>query len=314
VAWSDAGDAGAAHQVMLDAVRVLNGAPPFRSRPTPWCPTVVAFAKIGQPEWVEKISTGLLAHEAFDGCSALIDLARLARERNDLTAAEAYLQTARANAPRITFPPMQAGLLALLAQEYARLGKLDDAVADDIVTPMASAEAHDRIAAVLAAADRVDEARAMLAKAGSVDRGLAPRAVADAYMRRGAFDDAHAVITSMSQASDRGSALAALASSLFAAGRREEADHAVSAALDAAHELDMFGRFTVLQEIVTTLHRADERPAAVRLVEDEWRTAATRSAVLGLAALAQPLATDLPTIGAHMVAGRDWVTEMLMMN
>src|SRR5262245_18865038 len=62
VAKSELGNAAEAGAAMVEAVEALNHAPRFAFTPTPWCPTCVAFAKIGDWDWVAKISNGLVQH------------------------------------------------------------------------------------------------------------------------------------------------------------------------------------------------------------------------------------------------------------
>ncbi len=118
---------------MRAAVEALNVAPRFQFRPTPWCDTAVTFAKLGFWDWAMQIATALVAHEAFDGCSALRDLAAVAAGSGETDRAASLLAQARENAPRIPIPPMRFGLLSSVAAEYARIGRMDEANSEDLL-------------------------------------------------------------------------------------------------------------------------------------------------------------------------------------
>ncbi len=104
----------------MAAVEALNNAPRFQFVPTPWCDTAVTFARLGKWDMAMRIATGLVDHNAFDGCCAHRDLAKVAATNGDIELVKRLLSQAEAAAPRIPIPPQRTDLLASVAGEYAR--------------------------------------------------------------------------------------------------------------------------------------------------------------------------------------------------
>ena len=169
---------------MRAAVEALNNAPRFQFVPTPWCDTAVAFAKLGEWNWAMRIATGLVAHDAFDGCSALRDLAGVAARNGDGDRAAALLAQARENAPRIKLPPMRSDLLGSVAAEYARIGRMDQACQEDLIAGDRTG-ARMRIAVALLECGRIDDALAAIK--GLAEGGLetSPVRLVDELLKAG---------------------------------------------------------------------------------------------------------------------------------
>ena len=74
-----------------------------------------------------------MEHDAFDGCSALRDLAALAARNGDADRAAALLTQVRENAPRVPWG-MRPDLLGSVAAEYARIGRMEEARQDDLLS------------------------------------------------------------------------------------------------------------------------------------------------------------------------------------
>ena len=311
VGFFELGNPPDAHAAMMEAVEALNKAPRFAFTPTPWCATCVAFAKIGDSGWVSRISTGLVQHDAFDGCNALRDLATLARERQDFTQAEAWLAKARESAPKISFYPMRASLRASLAREYARLGKLDQAMQEDLIE--SRGEALDGIAFALAASGRIADAKGVLAQLSPADEAMHARpALVDALLASNAVDEARAMAGTIVHRSDKGAKLAAVAAALFERDRAADARAVLGEARALARaENARRPDAGVLQQVATVLGRAGHRDEALGLVEEEWLSSATREELVTLTSIADPLVTVVPDLGLRLHEGLDWVEAMM---
>ncbi|MBC7980870.1 MAG: hypothetical protein H7Y36_09935 [Armatimonadetes bacterium] len=308
---------GAVHEAfetMSEAVVALNNAPPFTFVPTPWCDTAVTFAKLGNWDMAMRIANGLVVHDVFDGCSALRDLAEVARLKADGARAETLLAEARTHALRVTMPPMQASLLAIISQEYARQGKIEEAMKDDLLTPLSKPEALDRIATVLAETGKIEEAREWIEKIPEgAGRYSGITAVVDALLVAGDPVGARAAVETITDGPERAKKLVLISSALYATGKQSEARKALEHALEFADSFrnpDSAAEF--LKNVATCLVEAGDLAAAVHLVEERWLTASERPQLLRLIGITGPLMMSQPKIASEIHKSFAWVEETLL--
>ena len=309
---------GAVHEAfdtLAGSVEALTEAPPFKFMPTPWCPTVAAYAKLGNWERALGIARQLVAFNAFDGCRALQELAVVARQQGDAVRARSLLDEARGHAPAVKFPPMQAGLLAGLALEYYQLGDSEQALRDDLLTmPMSRSDARERIGKFLAESGRIEEALQVVGEIPpevSPDKALA--ALADAYLRTGDAERAQQMVLKIGDAATRAENLGRIAWNQLGAGRREEGGQLLSQALrlkGGFHNPDQW--VGLLAKEVEYLAGAGLDADAELLVEERWLAAQTSEQLLMLIPLAAPLAGKLPDLGSAIHASFDWVERQLL--
>jgi hypothetical protein len=303
-----------AYQTLSESVDALKHAPRFGFVPTPWCDTCVSYATHGWWDIAMKIAGVLVQHDTFDGASALRDLAQVARKRGDLARAADLLVQAKTSATRVAFPPLRSGLLASIAAEYVRMGQLGEAMKDDLVTSGFRQEILDSIAAVLSSAGQTEEAiRLITAPDGRLIGPRALPALVDAFLAAGDVPQALRMARLLDDPSQRAEKLTHIASALLASGQREPAQELIAEAVSltgAFSNPKSVGDF--LRNVAEKLEQAGETDAAVRLVEDRWLTAPTRTQLLDRLPVIEPIIPRLPQVALQIPSSFEWVEDMLV--
>ena len=318
---------------MCESVDALSQARQFQFSRTPWCDTGVSFATLGRWDLAMKLVNWRVNHDAFDGLSALCDLVRVARESGDLAkAADLLAQTktlllqAKTSATGGVALTQLSSLLASVVTEYVRMGQLDEAMKDDLLTSKLRREdVLDRIAAELSAAGRTEEAMKLItAPDGRLVGSLALPALVDAFLAAGNVEQAETTVRLIYDSQQvarlviaglqievpwrtgqRAEKLASIASALLASGKREHAHEVISEAVG----LSGAGEF--LKDIAEKLVQAGEEDVAVRLIADQWLAAPTRTRLLGLIVVVDPIIPRHPEVARDIQMSFGWVDEAL---
>ena len=283
---------GAQHDMdaaMQAAVQALNDAPFFGLVPTPWCDTASTFAKLGDWEWAMRIANGLVAHNVYDGCCALRDLAVVATRNGDVDRASALLAQARANAPRIQIPPMREQFLDSVAGESARIDRTEE-------MPLSSERPEARMAVALALLEsgRVEAAVETMDGLAPASLDSNPIRLVNAFLEAGQIDPAKRVAELVRDPSNRAERLVSIASALVAAGKSNEA----RAMIDAAGA--PMQRWPLAKETARVLAAAGDLAAHDRLLTECWAEASSPRQLLDLISLAEPLLTRAPDAGMQI--------------
>jgi tetratricopeptide (TPR) repeat protein len=301
-----------ARQTMVAAAEALNRAPRFRFVPTPWCDTAVAFAELGFWDLAMKIAGGLVTHNAFDGCSALRDLAGVATRAGNKAQARELLARALASAPQVPIPPQRDDLLISLAAEYARLGDLQEARQPALVASN-PADAEVQIAIALLESGQVAGALALIDRLppGAPDSALAR--LVRALLAAGEVGRGRRVAEGLTDLAQRAERLAAVARQLITLGGADEARQLIATVSELELPFHSPHAAAQFQEtVVTVLAEAGDLAAASRFVEQRWRTARHRSDLLLLMPLAGPLVRQQPELAGAIQASVGWVEQTLL--
>jgi len=292
----------------MAVVDALNAAPRFGFVPTPWCDTAVTFAKLGHWNIAMQIANSLIAHDVFDGSSALLALAGQARKDCDRSGAEALLVQARRHAPHIHVS-MQSDVLAKVAKEYALLGKPNEATKDEFLM---SKVGQGPIAVGLAESGRIEEAAARIEAAGTNLSDFARSSLIDAFVNAGDLTRALSTAQSMHDGSTRAEKLVSIASRFVRSGQPDEAHRMISAAMAPTKFYSSFSRTSFLKGVITVLTDAGDSAGAARIVEQEWLMASSRSDLLYLVPVVAPLIPLQPDIAVEIASSFDWVEHNVL--
>ena len=297
---------------MEEVVVTLGKAPPFGVRPSPWCATIAAFAQLGNWDGALQIGRGLLAFEAFDGCSAFCDLSDVAREQGDAERAGALIDTARDHVAEITFVPMQLGMRATIAEAYARQGRMAEALSDALVTPAARSDSMVRIAAVLAKSGDVPAAKKLLSDLPEgANADSAKVAIVDACLKASQADEARQAAAAIADTDTRAMQMLAVTTALLKSERRDAGYAAIAEILELSRSLYVGTAVTLVRELVACLVSAGELSRAIAVVEERWLAAATHTELLPCLRIVEPFVTLEPDIAEGISQSFGWIDKML---
>ena len=298
---------------MMAAVEALNNAPRFLFVPTPWCDTAVAFARLGKWDMAMRIATGLVDHDALDGCCAHRDLAKVAATNGDIERVKSLLSQAEAAAPRIAIPPQRTEVLASVAGEYARAGLLDEArrVAASSGAPAA---AGSWIAAALLESGKPEEAFAAIDTLQGDLGDDARRRLVDKLLKSGNVAQAAPLAEAIGDAPARADQLIAVARRLVTSGGKRETRDMTSRALgllDEARQRNPWRAATLLADAASIYVELGDEAEARRLIEQHWLGAATQGELMSLMPMAGALVTRQPELATKIYESFGWVERNL---
>jgi tetratricopeptide (TPR) repeat protein len=309
------GDLHAALSTMRACVQAMNAVERFPFVPTPWCDTAVAFAELGRWDTAMEMAKWRVDTNPLDGCFLLCDLATFAGKRGDIERAKGLLVDARNAVERISIPPQQSDMLTNIAQEYARIGMLEQAK-EVASASRATARAHARVAVALLQSGRVTEGIQAVddLEDGAIDTSSYP--LVNSLITAGEIDRAYLNAVKVAEPIERAERILMVAQAQIAAGRSSEARkmiESVSSLCGSATDSWSKARVRqVRQMMAALLAELGEMAAAERSVEQDWLAAPARSDLLALIPLAGPLVSRQPSLPERIHASLSWVEQTLL--
>jgi tetratricopeptide (TPR) repeat protein len=306
------GDADGALSTMWSSVQAMNAVKRFGFVPTPWCDTAVAFAELGRWDTAMEMAKWQVETNPLDGCCSLRDLAASAGKRGDLERAKALLTEARNSVEKIRIPPQRSDVLVSIAQEYARIGLLQEA--NEVARASGeTAQAQAKITVTLLESGKVTEGIKAIDELGqgALDRSSYP--VVKALIAAGRIEKAYSVAANVVSPAERAELLIVVAQAQIAGGKSDEARKTIDNALALRGSLaNSWAETRVRRGIPAVLAELGDFTAVQQLVEQEWLAAPARTDLLGLIPLAGPLVSRQPDLPERIHASFAWVEQTLL--
>lgn len=315
-AW---GDADTAKQVLFQAAEAWNKAKPFPTSPTPVSDLCVDAARVGMWDFALRIAHGLVDHDAFDGATALRNLAVYCHQIGRDDQATGLLAEAEQAALKIGFPPQRMQIETRNAATYAETGLGDGASSAETLPEPLRPDAFVYVAEVLAKAGIPTEAMAELGKLRSAtgrimlaDVDRAQRAIITAWLAAGDTSQALTVAEAITDERQQVEGLAEIGGRLLELGQRDDALRILGQASDLARERNAVWTGTALTLIVEHLAKAGEYRLSMTLVQGEWRrNDNSRWQLLERLPMAGALVPRCVDLGKGIYQSADWVESFL---
>jgi tetratricopeptide (TPR) repeat protein len=306
------GDADGAISTMWASVQAMNGVKKFGFVPTPWCDTAVAFAELGRWDTAMEMARWQVETNPLDGCCSLRDLAASAGKRGDLERAKALLTEARNSVEKIRIPPQRSDVLTSIAQEYARIGMVEEA--KEVARASGeTAQAQAKITVALLESGNVTEG---IKAIDELERGALDRSsyqIVKALNAAGQIDKAYSVAANVMSGAERAELLLRVARVQIAGGKKDEARKTIENALALRGSLaKSWAETRVRRMIPAVLAELGDFGVVEQLIEQEWLAAPARTDLLALIPLAGPLVSRQPDLPERIHASFAWVEQTLL--